>query len=132
MSISRTPISHKEQKQHWGTQLRKAPAGASEPAATAIEKCSHARHKQDFSVWRPHAARRWCAQLGKTAGEESVLARRVGTSRHCVTEYLQQDRSTGTLPCALVGMVRTSTDPKDFVTTSETTSTQRSLSLLSR
>ena len=53
-------------KQHWrrGTQLRKAPAGA--PTGTAIEKFSQTRLKRNPSVWRPHPARRWCAQLRKT------------------------------------------------------------------
>ena len=56
-----------KKKQHWrrGTQLRKAPAGA--PTDTAIEKFWQTRLKRNPSVWRPHPARRWCAQLRKTA-----------------------------------------------------------------
>ena len=67
MSITRAREPRQRKKQHWrrGTQLRKAPAGA--PTGTAMEKFWQTRLKRNPSVWRPHPARRWCAQLKKTA-----------------------------------------------------------------
>ena len=64
--------SHRPSRQggrSW-TQLRKAPAGASEPAGDTIEKISQTLKKRSLSAWRPHSASRWCTQLRKTAGGE--------------------------------------------------------------
>ena len=137
MSISRTRISDKEQKQHWGRGN-----SAQEGASRRVGTCRHSHREMLTRTTQagPQRVATARSQAMVCATQEDSgrgictggASRRVGTSRHCVTEYLQQDRSTGTLPCALVGFVRTSTDPKDFVTTSETTSTQRSLSLVSR
>ena len=70
----------KTQRCSKGTPLRKAPARGSELTGTAIEKFSRTRRKQNLSVRRPHAARRWCAQLRKTVAQESVLEAPTGAA----------------------------------------------------
>ena len=69
------------------TRLRNAPAGASEPAGTRIEKISQTRMERSLSTWRPHSASRWCSQLKKTADGKFVPKGPTGPTEPAATAY---------------------------------------------